>query len=372
MKNKAFIPFYGIDRMYKDNSSEISEIIDGIYRGGKMLMGPEIELFETAISDHCDRKYAVAVGSCTDALYFSLKAAGINVGDEVLVTGFSYIASATPILRAGAIPVFVDINSDNFQMNLDDLTSKVTAKTKAIINVNLFGEMLDPEKIIELADSHGLILIEDAAQSLGSEYHGRPSGSVGISSCLSFDPTKIIGAFGNGGAVLCDKLETRDHIRKLRNHGKNNEGEFEILGYNSRMASAQAALLSFQLGKLDSWIARSNEIAKLYNEKLSDIEQIITPKIRSGNIHTFHKYVIRTENRDELKQHLSDIGIQTLVHYGHVIPEQPLFKSTDQNKEQLTVALKTKNEVLSLPIYPQLSNEEAGSICSAIRAFFEK
>jgi len=189
MKNNSFIPFYGIDRMYKDHSSEISTIINRIYSSGQVLMGPEVELFESDISIRCKRKYAVAVGSCTDALCFSLIAAGISNGDEVLVTGFSYIASATPILRAGAVPVFVDISTDNFQMNLEDLERKITAKTKAMIGVQLFGEMLNPEKIVELADSNGIALIEDAAQSLGSEYRGRPSGSLGKSSCLSFDPT---------------------------------------------------------------------------------------------------------------------------------------------------------------------------------------
>jgi len=189
---------------------------------------------------------------------------------------------------------------------------------------------------------------------------------------LSFDPTKIIGAFGNGGAILCDDIETRDHVRKLRNHGKNEAGEFEILGYNSRMASAQAALLSFQLNKLDNWIVRRNEIAALYNEKLSGVEQIITPKICSDSVHTFHKYVIRTKNRDGLKKHLDDIGIQTLVHYDKVIPVQPLFKSTEQKTEQLTIAHQIKNEVISLPIYPQLTNDEAAHVCRGIMEFFEK
>ena len=371
MKNKAFIPFYGIDRMYEENSSEISEIINRVYRSGQLLMGPEVEDFETEISQRCKRKYAIAVGSCTDALYFSLKAAGINNGDEVLVSGFSYIASATPILRAEAVPVFVDINPDDFQMNLNDLENKITSRTKAIICVHLFGQMVNPEKLTQIADSHGLILIEDAAQSLGSEYAGFISGSLGTSSCLSFDPTKIIGAFGNGGAVLCDDELTRDHIKKLRSHGKNKDCEFEVLGYNSKMASAQAALLSFQLTKVDEWIDRRNIISSQYQNELKGIDELSLPGTISGSSHTFHKYVIKTKHRDDLRKYLKEQGVETQVHYDKPIYEHALFGASvfkASNIQHITCA---SNQVLSLPIYPELRALEVQQICEAIRDFYQ-
>ena len=296
------IPFFGIDRLYKQHSKRLLNTIEKVYSHGSVLMGPEVEEFERNVAQMCNRKYGIAVGSCTDALYFALLSAGITEGDEVLITSFSFIASMTPIIRIRAIPVFVDIEPDYFMMDISDLEHKITKKTKAIVAVHLFGQMLPFDEIKLLAKENNLILIEDAAQSLGSFCDNKPAGGLGLCSCISFDPTKIIGAFGNGGILLTDDKKMFESVIKIRYHGKNiSTGEFEILGYNSRLSSSQAAILNVQFDWLDGWIKRRREIAKLYERLLNNCDAITLPKIRHENDHIYHKYVLLSDNRNELK-----------------------------------------------------------------------
>ncbi|MFH1319479.1 MAG: DegT/DnrJ/EryC1/StrS family aminotransferase [Bacteroidota bacterium] len=370
MKNKINIPFYNVERLFRKYSKEIISTVSSVYSSGRVLMGPEIEEFEGKISKMCNRKYALAVGSCTDALYFALLSSGIGKNDEVLVTCFSYIASVTPILMVGAIPVFIDIEPDYFMMDLSDVEAKITGKTKAIIAVNLFGQTLPIDRLEEIAARNGLVLIEDAAQSLGSKYEGNPAGSMGLTSCLSFDPVKIIGAFGAGGVLLTDDETIYRKVKKLRYHGKNMEsGTFEILGYNSRIATSQAALISMQLDLLDDWIKKRNEIAAAYDRELSVINDIEIPKSRKGDSHIYHKYVIRVENRDDLRKYLADNGVKTMVHYSEALFEYPLFNNYKYHAENLTVVHNVKNKVISLPIYPELENEEIQYICNVIKKY---
>lgn len=357
--------------MYRNHKKEILDTINTVFSHGKVLMGPEIKEFEKRIATYCKREYAVAVGSCTDALYFSLKSCGINHGDEVLVTSFSFIASATPILRIGATPVFVDIEPDYYMMNLVDLENKITKRTKAIIAVQLFGQTLPINKVEEIAMKNDLILIEDAAQSLGATYKDRSAGSMGLASCFSFDPTKIIGAFGNGGVILTDDEILCERAKKLNYHGKNlKSGEFESLGFNSRLATSQAALLNLQFEWLGEWIRRRNEIAALYKQELRRISEIELPNIREGCNHIFHKFVIRTKERDKLKKFLSEKGINTKIHYNKAIYEYEVFKNQKCISNNLHIVNQIKQKVLSLPIYPEITNNEIIFICSKIKDFF--
>ena len=364
------IPFYNIKRVYQKHSKEIINTVASVYSGGNVLMGAEVEELEKKVSRICGRKYALAVGSCTDALFFALKSAGIGKGDEVLVTSFSYTASVTPILRAGAVPVFVDIEPNYFMMDLPDLVKKITGRTKAIVAVHLFGQMLPIDKLEEIAKRNDLVLIEDAAQSLGSEYNGRKAGSAGLCSCISFDPSKIIGAFGCGGVFLSDDEAVYKMVKKLRFHGKNMEnGEFEILGYNSRMATSQAALVLLQLNWLENWIEKRNEIAAIYNRELNMIKEIKIPEVNNGNSHTYHKYVIQVKNRDKLRKHLTDNGIQTMTHYNKALYEHPLFDNYKYRAANISLVHQIKNKALSIPIYPELKSEEVQYICEVIKTF---
>lgn len=368
MNDLTSIPFSGIDKIFKNHSEEILSTVSKIYSGGRLMMGPEVEEFEQEISKLCNRKYAVAVANCTDALYFSLLSAGIKKGDEVLVTGFSFIASVTPILRVGAIPVFVDINSESFMMNLDDLKKKITPSTKGIVAVHLFGQMLPMNELNEIAQANKLILVEDAAQALGSQQEGQPAGSMGLASCFSFDPTKIVGAFGTGGVILTDDEEVFNSAKRLRYHGKNMKtGEFEVLGYNSRLPTLQAALINLQLRWLPKWISERNNIAQAYNTELSSIDHISIPRTVNKNDHTYHKYVIKIKNRAAVVSGLQENGIQTQVHYERAVFEHPLFNEFTCKTANLAMVHELKNQVLSLPIYPGLESKEVQQICTVLK-----
>ncbi len=367
------IPFFGKDRYYRENSKEILKIVDSVYSHGKVVMGPEVDLFEANIAKYCGRKYAVAVGSCTDALYFALRNLNIGKGDEVLVTGFSFLASTSCILMAGATPVFVDINPDTYMMNLKDLEAKITNKTKAIIAVHLFGDCLDINAVEKIGKKHNIPIIEDSAQSIGSRYNERKAGSMGLCSCISFDPTKLLSAQSNGGVLLTDDPQVYETIAKMRYHGKNNKtGEFEILGFNSRISSLQAAILDFSLTKLESWIARNREIAGRYISGLKDISEIKLPVVQKETRHVYHKFVMQAQNRDKLKKWLSENKIDSMIHYKNALHENELFKHFSYRAEGLKGIDSVKEKVISLPIHPWLKDDEVDVIIKAVRKFYNK
>ncbi|MFC1555291.1 DegT/DnrJ/EryC1/StrS family aminotransferase [candidate division KSB1 bacterium] len=367
------VPYFNIDKIYKDHKEEILASIDKVFSHGQVLMGKEIDEFEEKMALRCDRKYAVALSSCTDALYFSLIAAGVSKGDEVLVTSFSFIASVTPILMVGAIPVFVDIDRDNFMMDYSDLQNKITSKTKSIIAVHLFGQCLDIEKLENIAGNANLILIEDAAQSFCSSFNERKAGSMGICSCISFDPTKVMGAFGNGGIALTNDKHIYNELKMIRYHGKNfDTGEHERIGHNSRIATSQAALLNLQLNWIDDWIISRRNIARKYSEMLGDISEIELPAVNSESNHIFHKFVIKADRRDELKVFLSENNVKTMIHYGKPIYENVLFNEYDYIAENINTVGKVTGNVISLPIYPELTTDEINFVCDHIRKFYTK
>ncbi|MBU0486668.1 MAG: DegT/DnrJ/EryC1/StrS family aminotransferase [Bacteroidetes bacterium] len=364
------IPFYNVDRVYQSQREEFLAIIDRVYSTGSMLMGQEIESAELSMARFCGRKHAVLVGSCTDALFFALEAVGVKPGDEVLVPAFSFIASVTPILRIGAIPVFVDIDPTHFMMDIADAERKVTSATKAIMCVHLFGQTLDIQQLEGFSEKHGIPLVEDSAQSFGSFSEGRAAGGMGLVSCVSFDPTKVIGAFGNGGLLLSDDENICNHVRKLHYHGRNKSGDYEILGYNSRMANAQAAILEFQLKSLPDKIAERNSVAAQLDKQLADIKEITTPQPRVGSTHIYHKYVIRAKSRNELMAFLKRNGVKTMIHYGKALNEHLLFQNFTHRADGLSAVHHIKQQVLSLPVYPELSAQEISHICLMIRQFY--
>lgn len=368
------IPFFDIDRIYQANSTEILGAVGNVFKTGNVLMGPDVAEFENKIGSYCNRRFAVAVGSCTDALYFALLATGIKPGDEVLVTSFSFIASVSPILRAGAIPVFTDIDPSTYMMDPADLERKISPRTKAIVAVHLFGQTLPIDRIEEISSGYQLALIEDAAQSIGAHDNGRMAGSMGHASCMSFDPTKVIGAFGNGGVLLTDDAEIASRVRKYHYHGKNMDtGEFEILGFNSRLASSQAALLTLQLDWLPGWIAERARVAGIYMDDLRSLPDITLPVTRPGSNHVYHKFVIRAgKERDRLMAHLGKNGIKTMIHYSNALFENPLFRDFPYKAESLANVHKATQEVLSLPVYPYMTDEEAHFVTTTIQKYYKQ
>jgi dTDP-4-amino-4,6-dideoxygalactose transaminase len=365
------IPFFGKERYYEVHKPVILALVEKVYSHGQVVMGPEVTAFQEKIAGYCGRNYAVALGSCTDALYFSLIGCGVREGDEVLVTGFSFIASVSCILRAKAKPVFVDIDTRTYMMDLADLEGKITSKTKAIVAVDIFGDALDIEFVERIAKKYNLAVIEDAAQSIGSRYGTRKVGTLGKCSCISFDPTKILSAQSNGGVLLTDDKEIYDFVTMIIYHGKNPKtGEFEILGHNSRLSSLQAAILSYNLDQLESWIARHREIAQKYRDGLKDIKQITLPENRLQTRHVYHKFVVQAEERDRLKEWLKNNKIPAMVHYGKALHENLLFKDYYFRAENLNGVNTVKGKVLSLPINPWLTDEEVDYIVNKVKEFY--
>jgi dTDP-4-amino-4,6-dideoxygalactose transaminase len=332
--------------------------------------GNETEELENELCRFTGRKFAIGLNSCTDALYLALKTANIGAGDEVLVTSFSFIASASPILRAGATPVFVDISPDTFLMDFTTLENKLTKKTKAIIAVHLFGQTLDMAAVENFSKEHNLVLIEDAAQALGAMFNGRKAGTMGLSSCLSFDPTKVISAFGSGGALLTDDEKVENYVRQLRYHGKTNDNDFAFTGLNCRLSGSSCALLTYQIKELlNERIIRLREIAEIYNQELNGLPDVIIPFLDNKCFHIYHKYVIRSQSRDELRSFLKNRGIETMVHYPLPLSDYNVFVQGSGEKPILPVCRQSGKEVLSLPIFPELSNEEIYYICDSIKCF---
>jgi len=366
------IPFYGIKKFYEENAQEILEVVGSVYSGG-ILFGDEIVRLEKELCELTGRKYAVTVSSCTDALFFALKSAGVGQGDEVIITSFSFIASVSPIVRAGAVPVFTDIDPATCLMNIDDMESKINGKTKAILAVHLFGQTMDIYKIERIALKNHLIVIEDVAQGLGAKSGNRIAGSLGQVSCLSFDPTKVISAFGSGGAVLTDDEHIYEQIKKLRYHGKGESDDYVSEGYNCRLSAPQCALLSYQLKvHLHKRIARLREIASIYHGELNHIDGLSVPVASPDNFHIYHKYVLQTQYRDELKLFLKDKGIDTRIHYTRPLFEYSLFKNLSYRAENIPVCTNICKKVLSLPIYPELTNQQIDYICSSILKFYHR
>lgn len=360
------VPFYGLDREFQIHRQQYTEIMHRVFSHGKVLQGSEVSRFESKVGAFCDRRFAIAVNSCTDALFFSLTADGIKPGDEVLVTDFSFVASASCILRLGAKPVFVDID-ESYNMDLNKAGSLVTDKTKALIYVHLYGQMGRPQEIEDFAESHNLILIEDAAQAFGATYGDRKAGSLGLLSCLSFDPTKIIGAPGSGGMVLTDSKDLALHIMKLRYHGKNQEGEFVSLGYNSQMPSFTAAILDFKVDQNDNWLDRRRWIAKYYLDNISN--DFILPFEKEGSCHNYHKFVIRAKKRDQLRSFLSQNNIQTVIHYAVPLHKQSCFQLFGYKNRDFQATISISKEVLSLPIHSFLKDDEVQLVVEAVNAF---
>lgn len=363
-KDEISVPFFGVQREFKEIGHKYIEEFTSVLEHGKVLQGQEVYNFETEIAQFCDRSYGVAVNSGTDALFFALIMTGVQPGDEVLVTAFSFVASASCILRLGAVPVFVDIGYD-YNMELSKAAQQITDRTRALIFVHLYGRMGHPEKIHDFASSHGLVCIEDAAQAFGAIRKGFHAGSLGQVSCLSFDPTKVIGAPGSGGMLLTDNSDIADQAKMLRYHGKNKSGQYESLGYNSQMPSATASILHSKFQHHDEWLARRRTIADLYSSNLKDCCQV--PTDPDEGCHIYHKYVIRCTERDKVREKLNSQGIKTMIHYPSPLPDQPCFQSGDADNTYCPNAAIISNQVLSLPIHPFLRNEEINRIVDIIQ-----
>ena len=334
---------------------------------GKVLQGPSVTELEKKLSKLYNAKYCVCVNSCTDALFFSLTSLKLKQKDEVLVSNFSYVASASSIVRSGAKPIFVDIDLD-FNMNLKEAQSKITKKTKVLIYVHLFGKSGNLKEIKNFCKKNNLILIEDIAQTFALSHNKKKAGMIGDLVCVSFDPTKTVSAPGSGGAILTNSVNAYNFIKRVRYHGKNlKKIKFDFMGYNSQMPSLTAAILTEKLRYNDKWILKRQSIAKYYTKKLS--KYVLTP-IMDPN-HVFHKYVILTKRRNALIKYLKKNNIESMIHYLYMLSENEYLKKYVNKNDKFKIAKQVSTKALSLPIHAFLKKNEVEKITKTIIKFFD-
>lgn len=360
------IPFLNLDRSHAAIESELEDAFRSVLDSGWFIGGKEVEKFENEFAKYIGVEHCVTCGNGTDALELILKAFGIGTGDEVILPSFTWVSDAEAVLNVGATPVLADINESNYLLSVDSVREKITANTKAIIAVHLYGSAAVLIGLRQLCKEHSVKLIEDCAQAHGAQIEGKQVGSIGDAAAFSFYPTKNLGALGDGGAVTTNNEELAHRIRLIANHGQSRRDEHEVVGRNSRLDPMQAAFLNIKLGYLDQWNKERERLAEVYLAELDGLP-ITLPENQPGRV--FHLFVIALEERDSLKVHLENKGIQAAIHYPKAIHQISAYK---QYSSDLPNAEKAAAQVLSLPLYPGLIEEEVRMVTKEIRRFLEK
>jgi len=359
------VPLLDLKTQYAAIRDEIREALDRVIESQHFILGPEVEALEKEIAEYSQCRFAVGVSSGTDALLAALMALNIGPGDEVLTTSYSFFATAGVIARLAATPVFVDIDPEAFNIDPSLIESAITARTRAIIPVHLYGQMADMDAILEIGRKHRIPIIEDAAQAIGAELHGRRAGSLGEMGCLSFFPSKNLGGFGDGGMVTTNSEEFADRVVMLRNHGFRTRYHNEILGGNFRLDAIQAAVLRVKLKYLDRWTAGRQRNAALYREH---IRRVQLPVERPGRRHIYNQFVISLSKRDEMIAHLKQNEIASEVYYPVPLHLQKCFSRLAYRKGSLPVSEQAAETTLALPIYPELTPEMIRHVADAINS----
>ena len=363
------IPFNDIKASYLSIESKLNEAIAQVLVGGQFVGGSFVKTFEEKFSAFIGVKHCINTGNGTDSLFAMLKCIGVGPGDEVLTPAWSWISTSETISLAGAIPVFVDADPVTFHISTQDAEKKVTPKTKALLAVHLYGQSCDMEKLQSVCSKKNLVLLEDCAQAHGACYQNRIVGTFGAVSSFSFYPTKNLGALGDAGCVLTNDDELAINLRRFVNHGGLKKDEHLFEGINSRMDALQAAILSVKLVYLEKWNKRRNVIAQQYQNKLSGIDWLTLPTTGEGNKHIYHLFVVRCKKRNELKAFLEAQGISTIIHYPTALPFEPAYSRFNFKLSDFPVAGQMQSEVLSLPCYPEMTDEMVEYICETIKKF---
>jgi dTDP-4-amino-4,6-dideoxygalactose transaminase len=359
------VPYLDLKAQYRSIKPEIDEAVARVLDSCQFVLGPEVAEFEKDFASYCGTSECIALNSGTSALHLALLAAGVGPGDEVITVPFTFVASVATILYAGAKPVLVDIEPRTFNMNPDALQAAISPRTKAIVPVHLYGHPADMDPILEVARKHNLVVIEDAAQAHGATYKGRSAGRVGDIACFSFYPTKNLGAYGEGGAVTTSNPEYARTIRMLRDWGQDRKYHHLLHGYNYRMEGFQGAILRVKLRHLERWIERRRAIVKTYNEQLAGLD-VVRPAEMPWARHVYHLYTLRSDNRDALQADLLNEGIQTGVHYSTPAHLLPAYAHLGYGPNSFPESKKAAREVLSLPLYPELTESQVQTVLDAL------
>lgn len=362
------IPLVDLTAQYHSIQSEIDSAVRQVLESGHFILGTNVTAFEQEVAAYLGVKHSVGVASGTDALVIALRALDICQGDEVIVPAYTFFATAGAVMLVGARPVFVDICPDTYCLNMQQVEDLITSKTKAIIPVHLYGHPADMTPLLEIAHVHDLKVIEDNAQAFGSEYQGRKTGSMGDLGCLSFFPTKNLGGYGDGGMVVTNDDELALRVRMLRTHGWKKKYFPEILGYNSRLDEMQAAILRAKLRHVDAWNGQRRAIADIYTKQLS-LMGIVTPREALYSKHVYHLYTVRFADRDHVQSELKNAGIASDVYYPcplHLADPCRLF---GYQPGDFPVAELTSREALSIPLYPEMSDEQIHFVLERVNKF---
>ena len=364
------VPMLDLKTQYAAIREQIAQAVGAVLDTQLCCNGPAVRELEKQIAAYCGCAAAVGVSSGTDALLCSLMALGIGTGDEVIVPPFTFFATAGSVWRAGARPVFVDIEPDTFNLDPSKIEAAITERTKAIIPVHLYGQMADMSAIGRIAERRGIFVIEDAAQAVGARQDGRMAGTAGTAGCLSFYPTKNLGGIGDGGMILTDDADLAERLAIFRNHGESTRYRQKWVGGNFRLDSIQAAALSVKLGHLEEWARKRIANAARYDELLADTGAVVTPAVREGNVAVYHQYVIRTPRRDGLQAFLKDRGIGAGIYYPVCLHEQDCFASLGYRRGQFPESERAADEVLALPVHPELADEQICHVAERVKEFF--
>jgi dTDP-4-amino-4,6-dideoxygalactose transaminase len=362
------IPLVDLTAQYHSIKDEIDTAINSTLESGHFILGPIVSKFEENVATYLGVDHAVGLASGTDALVLALRALDIGAGDEVIVPAYTFFATAGTVMSVGATPVFVDIDPATYEIDVTRLADRISPRTKAIIPVHLYGHPAEVGPILDLARAHGLKVIEDNAQAFGSTYRGKKTGSIGEIGCLSFFPTKNLGAFGDGGMVVTNDAALAERMRMLRTHGWKKKYYSEEVGYNSRLDALQAAILQAKLPHVDSWNQKRRELAQRYSEKLAALGVTVPVECDWGR-HVYHLYIIRSDRRSELQAFLKQRGIASEVYYP--LPPHlaaPCRKYGNQEGD-FPHAERASRETLALPLYPELTSDQQDEVINCVRKF---
>jgi len=390
------IPLIDLKAQYKSISEDLDRVTKEVLSSASYIMGKKVTEFEKEFAEYIGVKHAISVGNGTDALVIALKSLGIGAGDEVITTPFTFFATAETISAVGAIPVFVDVENDTFNIDPAKIEEKITKNTKAIIPVHIFGQSAKMDEINEIAKKHNLKVIEDACQAVGSKYKGKMIGNLGDVACFSFFPTKNLGCAGDGGMLVTDDDKVATIAKALRTHGSGENGQKAynllnniteevktvknaddtvynplkyynyLIGYNTRLDAIQAAILSVKLTHIDNWNAKRREISKIYDEKLKDTD-LVTPFISEENEAVYHMYILQSENREAMLNKLKEKGVATGVYYPVPLHLQKVYKDLGYKEGDMPVSEYLSHRTFAIPVYPELTEAEINYIIESIK-----
>jgi dTDP-4-amino-4,6-dideoxygalactose transaminase len=361
------VPLIDFKRQYEYLKDDLEKAVNGVLAHGGFILGPEVRQLEEQIAELCRVRRAIAVASGTDALLLALRACGVGPGDEVITTDFSFFSTAGVVWRLGAKPVLVDIEEDTYNLDPQAIEAAITERTRAIMPVHLFGQVCDMDRISEIASKHGIKVVEDAAQAIGSEYKGKPAGSFGDLGCFSFYPTKNLGAAGDAGIIVSDDEDLSDRCSMLRVHGQKGKYSHAVVGYNSRLDTMQAAVLLVKLRYLREWSEKRIAHARRYDEAFAGVDNIRTPVVKDyTTFHIYNQYTLASPRRDRILEGLDKRGIGYCVYYPIPFHSQECFADLKYEDKDFPVSTRVAREVFSIPIYPELIETEQDEVIRAV------